>query len=106
MDTDNFKDFTHTNKSITCTYHGKGPLHLETAVLSEAGSELVVAVSLFQEDISSWLYDAGRHSLDIWYRPLPEGEMRIAILPFAEFGVPKDIREINIYDIGQEQKGE
>ena len=100
-DFDGFLDSTMRGRQLKCTYHGNEDLHLEARILSDTASEMVVGVNLFDEDVASWIYDDARASLDIWYRPPAPGTMRIMLLPNAEFGVPKDIREINLYDVGQ-----
>lgn len=100
-DFEGFLDSTMRGRKLKCTYHGKEEMHLEARILSDTASEMVVGVNLFDEDVASWIYDDTRASLDIWYRPPAPGTMRIMLLPMSEFGVPKDIKEINLYDLGQ-----
>ncbi len=99
---DSFMDLTGQNKDLKCSYHGaEKNLHLEGRILSETDSELRVGVSLWKPDISSRRYDHQRHSLDLWYQAPPANQIRIVILPMQQFVVPKDIKEINVYDVGQ-----
>ena len=99
---DSFMDLTGQNKDLQCSYHGAAKnLYLEARIMSETDSEIKVGVSLWKEDISSHRYDHQRHSLDLWYQAPPANTMRIALLTMQLFDVPKDIKEINVYDVGQ-----
>lgn len=99
---DDFMDLTGNDQELKCSYHGKAKnLHLEGRILSETDSELKVGVSLRRQDISSHQYDHQRYSLDLWYQAPPPGTIRTRILVMQSFDVPKDIQEINVYDVGQ-----
>lgn len=94
---DSFMDLTGKNRKLKCCYHGKHTsLRLEARILFETSQELVVSVSILSDEIHSDNYDPLRKSLDIWYQ---KKYKIIAGLPDERFQVPKDIKEINVYDI-------
>ncbi|MEK6905615.1 MAG: hypothetical protein AABX24_04405, partial [Nanoarchaeota archaeon] len=98
---DDFMDLTDQNKILQCRYHGLNKnLHLEGRILSETDSGLSVGVSLCEQDISSHQYDHQRYSLDLWYQAPPPNTIRTRLLVMQYFDVPKDIQEINVYDVG------
>ena len=99
---DSFMDLTGKDRELKCSYHGTAKnLHLEGRILSETDSELKVGVSLWKQDISSHQYDHERHSFDLWYQAPAPNTIRTGILAMQLFDVPKDIQEINVYDVGQ-----
>jgi len=59
----------------------------------------MVGVSLWKEDVAKQTYNKHKHSLDIGYQPPDPTTIRATMLVMEEFVVPKDIKEINIYDI-------
>ena len=95
---DDFMDLTGEGRTLKCFYHGTHDPYLEGRIFEEKDSNLVVGVSLWEDDIHAHTYDPVRYSLDIWYKAPDPDEYRIALLVIQEFTVPKDIREINIYD--------
>lgn len=96
-----FMDLTGEGRNLRCQYHGSNNLHLEARIFSENESLLNVGVSLWKDDIASHKYDPNRNSLDIWYQKPPQDTIRHMGLVIERFDVPKDIKEINVYDKGQ-----
>ncbi|MBI5398774.1 hypothetical protein HZB03_04890 [Candidatus Woesearchaeota archaeon] len=94
-----FMDLTGQDRKLKCMYHGNTNVNLEARIMRETDAGLVVGVSLWSDDIDAHNYDLARRSLDIWYQQHPG--VRIRLLPNTEFDVPKDIKEVNMYDVGQ-----
>ncbi|MFH1064686.1 MAG: hypothetical protein V1729_06390 [Candidatus Woesearchaeota archaeon] len=99
---DGFMDLTGKGRTLDCNYHGNQRKMLEGRILEETDNELVVGVSLWEDMVASNNYDPQRKSLDVWYQPMPG--QRAAVFMLTEFNVPKDIKEINVYDLGQKVK--
>ena len=84
-------------RQLPCLYHGAHGLHLEARVFEEKGDDLLIGVGhLFKSDVTESRYDPERHSLDLWYQHY--GGARIAIISAVQFTVPKEIKEVNVYD--------
>lgn len=98
---DSFMNLTGKDRELQCRYHGTSNLRLEGRILSESDDGLMVGVSLWNDDIASQNYDHNRNSLDIWYQSPPPNTIRHTGLVLARFNVPEDIKEINVYDAGQ-----
>lgn len=98
MKKNNSIDLTGKNRQLKCSYHGKHSLDfLEGIIYDETNFELIVGVSLTKKEIQSYKYDPVRKSLDVWYQHCGS----IAGSCFEELRLPKDIKEINVYDVGQ-----
>lgn len=82
-------------------YHGVHNPYLETMLLVQTEDGLRVGVSLWEEEIAASRYHPERRSLDLLYQAPPPDQIRILGLSFTPFEVPKDIKEINVFD--QEQ---
>lgn len=94
-------DLSGKNRKIEGKYHGKHYPHLEARVFADNLKELTIGISLLEDEVKDHKYDSKRKSLDIWYEPYMGA---VAGLHYERFDVPKDIKEINVYDIGQKVK--
>jgi len=92
------KDIAKTGKKVSLQYQGKHKVHLEGSIKKKKWwGKLEIEVSLFEEDIVSSNYDKTTKTLRIGYKHY-DG-IRIAILPMTPFKVPKDIKQVVIYDV-------
>jgi|SRR3989338_8376852 len=99
---ESFTDFTGQNRTLKCQYHGVSPLRLEGIILQEEDTTLKVGVTVWAKNIERHTYDEARRSLDLFYQAPTPGVVRICITPLESYIVPKDIKEINVYDVDQE----
>lgn len=94
-----FIDLTGKDRKIECLYHGRHNVRLEGKVVREEGDNLVVGVSLYEEDVTYKDYNSLENSLILWYHPPECGNtIRPAILPMSEYVVPKNIKLISVFD--------
>lgn len=96
---DSFIDLTGKDRELKCFYHGKHNLHLEGRIIKESKSELVVSVSLHENDVVAEEYDAKMKSLNLFYQRPSENTIRTSILHMSEYKVPKGIEQINVHDM-------
>ncbi|MBI5066442.1 hypothetical protein HZA97_09495 [Candidatus Woesearchaeota archaeon] len=92
-------DLTGKNRELNCLYHGKHNLHLEGRIMQEKGKNLVVGVSLHENDVAVEEYDAKTKSLNLFYQRPSENTIRTSILHMSNYTVPKGIKQINVYDM-------
>ena len=96
-------DLTGKDREIETTYHGNLPFFsVEVRVMKEEGDNLIMGVSMSEDESLATDYDQKRKSLDILYKPYLGA---VAGLYFQDFLTPNDIREINIYDIDNAPTG-
>lgn len=97
------KDLSGNNEVLKCIYHGKQNLDLDglLELYSVDNFKFFVTVALAAEEIGSHSYNPASKSLDIFYKcnPIKPGEVRLSIKQGIE--IPKDAKEINIYDTGK-----
>ncbi len=94
-----FIDLTGKDRKIKCSYHGRHKVHLDGRIVREEGSNLIIGVSLYEEDVTYKDYNSLEKSLILWYHhPECGNTIRPSILPMSEYVVPKEIKYIKIFD--------
>jgi len=97
---DSYRDLTGQSREVDCNYHGtNNDLYLEAGVRQEKDDRLTIQLGFSEDELPEHRYDPARQSLDVLVRPY-QG-IRTMVLVLTDFEVPKDIKELNLYDFGQ-----
>ena len=83
-------------KELDVNYHGKSDLDASAHIIRVADLDMIIAVSLHEDEVLHHYYDPQTRSLDLWYQQVANDDA--GSMPVKKFLVPKNIKEVNIYD--------